>query len=108
MNQTEAAIAKLRKAQASAACIHKPLIDDAIGVLAQTHDASQIGKHLRRMRKKRKLSMQAVYDLTGYDVSRLSEIERGLRNPSLATLQKLATAYGEPITISFEPEKVKK
>jgi len=60
------------------------------------------------MRKARKLTLKQAAALVGYSFSFLSDVERGKAQPSFTTLQKLSTAYGETITVSLEPEKVKK
>ncbi len=52
---------------------------------------------LRRWRHKSGLSLEEVADLTGLSPAMLSRLERGQRNPSLAT--KLAVARGLGVRI---------
>jgi transcriptional regulator with XRE-family HTH domain len=50
------------------------------------------GKLIRDFRRKRNLSLQELARRAGLSVSYLSEIERGKKQPSLETIDKLATA----------------
>jgi len=56
MTQTESAIYKLRKAQASAACIHRPLIEAAIEVLdAQAVKISELTKRVELLEEAQRM-----------------------------------------------------
>lgn len=48
------------------------------------------------------LSQKQLSVLTGIDQSDISKIERGAANPSVATLERIATALGGELTISSE------
>lgn len=50
------------------------------------------GEHLREIRLKRKLTQEELADLADMHFTYIGQIERGLRNPSLANLYKLARA----------------
>ena len=52
------------------------------------------GNALREARKKRKLSQLVVSTKSGVDRTYMSELERGLKNPSLDTICRLAKAIG--------------
>lgn len=52
------------------------------------------GKAFRQARKKRGLSQLDVSAASDVDRTYLSEIERGLKNPSLDTIVRLADAVG--------------
>lgn len=54
----------------------------------------QFGKKLREVRLKKKLSQGDVAKILGVHRSYISGLERGARNPSLLTVQKVAKALG--------------
>ncbi len=52
----------------------------------------EFGKHLRRLRVEHKLTQEQLADRAGMHFTYIGQIERGLRNPSLINLRKLAKA----------------
>ena len=56
------------------------------------------GNALREVRKRRGLSQLDVSTASDLDRAYLSELERGLKNPSLETIFRLADAMGVPAT----------
>lgn len=54
------------------------------------------GDHLRSLRNKARLSQEEVADRAGIHVTYLSGVERGLRNPSIRNVNKLARALAVP------------
>ena len=48
------------------------------------------------------LSQKQLASITGIDQSDISKIERGIANPSVATLDRIATALGGHLTIQIE------
>ncbi len=54
------------------------------------------GENLRSLRKKAGLSQEETADKAGIHVTYLSGVERGLRNPSVRNLRRLALALGIP------------
>ena len=54
-------------------------------------------------RAKAGLSQKELSELTGIDQSDISKIERGVANPSVATLERIAAALGGRLTIAIEP-----
>ncbi len=57
---------------------------------------SAFGNHLRSLRKEAGLSQEEVADRAGIHVTYLSGVERGLRNPSVRNVRRLAQALGMP------------
>ncbi len=53
----------------------------------------QLGKHLKSIRKQKKLTLEALCYKNGLEPSTISRIEQGIVEPKYLTLQKLADAY---------------
>ena len=60
------------------------------------------GNSVRKLRAKKKLSQRVLAERSGLDVSYISGIERGCRNVSLKSLEKVAKGLGCPISKTFE------
>ena len=80
--------------------IHRPIIQHLlkflqvwISFLMKT-EVTQFGKKLREVRLKKKLSQGDVSRILGVHRSYISGLERGRRNPSLLTVQRVAKALG--------------
>jgi transcriptional regulator with XRE-family HTH domain len=56
--------------------------------------SSQVGRKIRAYRKRQELSLNEVSRLTGIAASTLSAIELDKSSPTLATLMKIAAAFG--------------
>lgn len=54
----------------------------------------QFGNHLRKLRQNRGLTQEQLADKAGMHFTYIGQIERGVRNPSLINLHKLAKALG--------------
>ena len=50
------------------------------------------GRSVRKLRKKKRLSQEALGDLAGLHATFIGRLERGSQNVSLKTIQKLARA----------------
>ena len=57
-------------------------------------DDPVVGKRLRTARTKRALSLRRAAERAGISASYLSLVERGLAEPSVSLLQRVASAYG--------------
>ena len=66
---------------------------------------SGFGGHLRFLRGRACLSQEELADKAGIHVTYLSGVERGLRNPSLRNVRRLAQAIGVPIRELFSFEE---
>lgn len=53
----------------------------------------KLGQRLRQIRKGKKLTLKELSQLAEISVPYLSDMERGVVNPSIDTLQKVAKAY---------------
>jgi len=60
-----------------------------------------IGARLRELRTARQLSLRQLATSAGVSATLLSQIERGVTEPSLETLRRLATVFGESIATLF-------
>ena len=58
---------------------------------------TNIGKNLKRIRKLRGLTIDALATSSGVSKSMISEIERGIRNPSITIIWSLANALKTPL-----------
>jgi len=68
-----------------------------------SNGSAPIGKQLRRLRLKRRLSLAQVADSVGISVGFLSALERSHMSASVGTLRKLARFYKTNILDFFEP-----
>jgi transcriptional regulator with XRE-family HTH domain len=60
--------------------------------MARLSAAQKLGKKLRELRTEAGLSQERLGELTGLDRTYISGIERGVRNPALKNMEKLAKA----------------
>lgn len=63
-----------------------------------------IGENLRTLREKKGVSLEKAAQLTGVSKPMLGQIERGVSNPTVSTLWKIASGLGVPFT-TFLDEK---
>lgn len=64
----------------------------------------QVGANLRSLRRERDLTQQDVAERAKVSVNYVSEVERGLRNPSVLTLARIAKAgLGVELTELLHP-----
>ena len=54
----------------------------------------KFGKHLRALREERGWSQEEFADRAGLHRTYVSAVERGVRNPTLSVLERLAKALG--------------
>lgn len=60
--------------------------------MARLSAAQKLGKKLRELRTEAGLSQERLGEMTGLDRTYISGIERGVRNPALKNIEKLAKA----------------
>jgi transcriptional regulator with XRE-family HTH domain len=56
--------------------------------------SKKLGENMKRVRAKKKLSQGALARILEVDKGYISNIENGKKNPTLATIQRLADALG--------------
>ena len=61
-------------------------------------------KEVLKARQKSKVTQKQLSVLSGLDQGDISKIERGLSNPTLKTLQKIADALNMDVSIKFTPK----
>ena len=62
-----------------------------------------VGEAVGLARATRSISQAALAELTGIDQSDISKIERGIANPSVSTLRKIADALDCNLVVKMEP-----
>ena len=65
-------------------------------------DARRFGRRIRTLRERKGWTQERLAEEAELHRSYLGGIERGLRNPSLKNIAKLARALGVPIAALFE------
>lgn len=61
-----------------------------------------LGREINALRKRQRLTVAELSDMTKISAGMLSKIENGAISPSLTTLQSLANALGVPLVTFFE------
>lgn len=61
---------------------------------------AELGTMLAEARKARHLTQPALSSVTGIQQAEISRIERGIGNPTTATLNRLAAALGQRIVLA--------
>lgn len=63
----------------------------------ESGDVDDVGKRIRSVREERNISIEALSNLTGFEVSRLKDIESGKEKPQLGTVMKLSKALDSAV-----------
>lgn len=63
--------------------------------------ALELGQRIREVRRKKHMTLRDAADAAGVSESFLSQVERGLANPSVASLRRIADAMHEPVASFF-------
>jgi len=74
--------------------INVDFFEDLTGDISKTPQAGveEIGRSIRKLREEKKLSLEDLSNLTGFDVDLLSSIEKNEVRPQLGTVMKLSKA----------------
>ncbi len=60
-------------------------------------DVDEVGKRIKQLREERGISIEDLSNLTGFNVSRLKDIESGKVKPQLGTVMKLSRALDSAV-----------
>jgi transcriptional regulator with XRE-family HTH domain len=60
--------------------------------MARTSAQQKLGKKLQQLRKEHGLTQEKLGELSGLDRGYISGVERGVRNPAIRNIEKLAKA----------------
>jgi transcriptional regulator with XRE-family HTH domain len=60
--------------------------------MARTSSTQKLGNKVRELRIERGYSQEKLGEITGLDRTYISGVERGVRNPSLRSIERLAKA----------------
>jgi transcriptional regulator with XRE-family HTH domain len=63
--------------------------------------ALELGQRIREVRRKKRMTLRDAADAAEVSESFLSQVERGLANPSVASLRRIADAMHEPVASFF-------
>ncbi|MCR0983828.1 helix-turn-helix domain-containing protein [Roseomonas populi] len=62
---------------------------------------AELGTRLRALRQSREMTLEVLAEAAGLDKGYLSRLERGLKNPSIATVLRLSEALEVPVAELF-------
>jgi transcriptional regulator with XRE-family HTH domain len=66
--------------------------------------ALELGQRIRQVRQKKGMTLREAAEAAAVSESFLSQVERGLANPSVASLRRIADAIHEPVASFFVGE----
>lgn len=58
-----------------------------------------LGKNVSELRNKKEFTQEQLAERSGLDPSYISGIERGVRNPSVLSLVRLASGFGTTVSV---------
>lgn len=81
---------------------HDTSSDGAMTAQPLSNGDAELGATIRRLRDERGLSLKEVAARSGLTQSFLSQVERNLTSPSVASLRKVAQAFDVPLAALFQ------
>lgn len=70
--------------------------------MEEDREELELGRRIRSLRLSKGISLRAVAEAAGVSESFLSQVERGVASPSVASLRRIAEALGESVGSFFE------
>lgn len=70
--------------------------------MARTNAQQKLGKKIKQLRLDANMSQEKLGESTGLDRTYISGIERGIRNPSLKNIEKLAKSLNVKVSDLIE------
>jgi transcriptional regulator with XRE-family HTH domain len=68
-----------------------------------------VGRNLARLRREKGFTQERFAEASGYTQQYVSDLERGLRNPTIVTLYHIATALGvSPVDLIAPDEEARR
>jgi transcriptional regulator with XRE-family HTH domain len=64
--------------------------------------AKRFGARIRELREQQGLSQESLAERAGLDRTYVSGVERGVRNPTLSTIHRLAAGLSLPVVTLFK------
>lgn len=78
------------------------LLKGCFRLVAMVEQDAMIGSSLRSVRRRRGMTLRQVADAAGVTESFLSQVERDIASPSIATLRRIAVALGTSIGVILD------
>jgi len=66
-----------------------------------------VGRNVRRVRVRKDLTQEQFAEISGFSQQYISDLERGLRNPTIVTLFEIAQALGVSHVELVRPDRRK-
>jgi transcriptional regulator with XRE-family HTH domain len=79
----------------------RPLDPEERRSVTSTDPANNLGERLRELRLRHRVTLREVAAAAGVSESFVSQVERGVANPSMASLRGMAEALGESVASLF-------
>jgi transcriptional regulator with XRE-family HTH domain len=67
-----------------------------------SRDLHNLGSQVQRLRRRNRLTIEKLAELSGVSSGFLSQLERGMTNPTFISLQKIAIGLDVPISAFFQ------
>jgi transcriptional regulator with XRE-family HTH domain len=63
---------------------------------------NKVSAKILEIRKLKKMTQEDLVDKTGFDIKQIGRIERGASNPSISSIEAIATAMGVEVKELFD------